>query len=269
MTRSRIIVSLVLAMNAGTALASDVESSSGRPPAPSPHCFDGRDVREAVQSDPQTIGLRLGDESRYRLELAEACPGALRRDRVKIASRHGWVCGSNEEHVVSGDRRCALSGIAKIDARQFAELALRSNRPAADGVELDTIEVRSKRRRGFGGTTAYCLDARYMRGWSEDGGDIIVEMAPRRSGGHRYYRVELAGSCSTTTSATAVQLLSPTGGTAICGNPGDRVMFSFDGGVASSPDTLASRFAGSLAVQAGCDIKQVYPILPGETQARR
>lgn len=269
MTPCRIIVSLVLAMSAGIALASDAGSSSGRPSAPSPHCFDARDVREAVQSDPQTIALRLGDESRYRLELAEACPGALRRDRVKIASRHGWVCGSNEEHVTAGDRRCALSGIAKIDARQFAELALRSKRPAADGGDLDTIEVRSKRRHGFGGTTAYCLDARHMRGWSEDGSDIIVEVAPKRSGGHRYYRVELAGSCSTTTSATAVQLLSPTGGTAICGNPGDRVMFTFDGGAATSSDTMASRFAGSLAVQAGCAIKQVYPILPGEKQARR
>lgn len=185
MTRLRIVASLAFAMSAGATLAGEGASSSGRPPAPSPHCFDARDVREAVQSDAQTIALRLGDESRYRLELAEACPGALRRDRVKIASPHGWVCGSNEEQVVSGDRRCALSGIAKIDARQFAELALRSNRPAADGVELDTIEVRSKRRRGFGGTTAYCLDARHMRGWSEDGGDIIVEVAPKRSGGHR------------------------------------------------------------------------------------
>jgi hypothetical protein len=269
MTRCRIVVSLVLAMSAGTALASDVGSSSARPPAPAPHCFDARDVREAVQSDPQTIALRLGDESRYRLELAEACPGALRRDRVKIASRHGWVCGSNEEHVTAGDRRCALSGIAKIDARQFAELALRSKRPEADGGDLETIEVRSKRRQGFGGTTAYCFDARHMRGWREDGSDIVVEVSPKRSGGHRYYRVELASSCGETTSANALRLESPTGGTAICGNPGDRAMFSLDSGGASATGTLATRFAGSLAAQAGCAIKQVYPILPEEKQARR
>ena len=62
-----------------------------------------------------------------------------------------------------------------------------------------------------------------MRGWSEDGSDIIVEVAPKRSGGHRYYRVELASSCGETTSANAVRLMSPTGGTAICGNPGDPV----------------------------------------------
>jgi hypothetical protein len=269
MTRCRIVVSLVLAMSAGIAPASDAGSSSARPPAPSPHCFDARDVREAVQSDPQTIALRLGDESRYRLELAEACPGALRRDRVKIASRHGWVCGSNEEHVTAGDRRCALSGIAKIDARQFAELALRSKRPEADGGDLETIEVRSKRRQGFGGTTAYCFDARHMRGWREDGSDIVVELSPKRSGGHRYYRVELASSCGETTSANALRLESPTGGTAICGNPGDRAMFSVTSGGASATGTLATRFAGSLAAQAGCAIKQVYPILPEEKQARR
>jgi hypothetical protein len=269
MTRCRIVLAFVLALSAGIAPASDAGSPSARPPAPSPHCFDARDVREAVQSDPQTIALRLGDESRYRLELAEACPGALRRDRVKIASRHGWVCGSNEEQVTTGDRRCALSGIAKIDARQFAELALRSKRPVADGGDLETIEVRSKRRHGFGGTTAYCLDARHMRGWREDGSDIIVEMSPRRSGGHRYYRVELASSCGERTSASALHLESPTGGTAICGNPGDRAMFSVASGGASAPGTLATRFAGSLAAQAGCAIKQVYPILPEEKQARR
>lgn len=262
-------IAVVLTLGLGVAAATRHASAADRPPAPAAHCFDARDIREAVQSDVRTIAVRLGDESRYRLELIEECPGALRRDQVKIASQHGWVCGSNDEMVLSGRRTCPLAGLAKIDAREFAELALRAQRPAADGGDLDTIEVRGQRRRGFGGTSAFCLDARHMRGWSEDGGDIIVEVAPKRSGGHRYYRVELAGSCSTTTSATAVQLLSPTGGTAICGNPGDRVMFSFDGGGATSPDTMASRFAGSLAVQAGCDIKQVYPILPDETQASR
>lgn len=262
-------IAVVLTLGVGVAAATCDANAADRPPAPAAYCFDARDIREAVQSDVRTIAVRLGDESRYRLELIEACPAALRRDQVKIASRHGWVCGSNDEVVVSGGRACPLAGLAKIDARAFAELALRSQRPAADGGDLETIEVRSKRRRGFGGTTAYCLDARFMRGWSEDGGDIIVEVAPRRSGGHRFYRVELAGSCSTTTTATSVQLLSPTGGTAICGNPGDRVTFSFEGGGASASDTLSSRFAGSLANQAGCAIKQVYPILPGETQASR
>lgn len=262
-------IAVVLTLGVGLAAAILDANAADRQPAPAAYCFDARDIREAVQSDVSTIAVRLGDESRYRLELVDACPGALRRDQVKIASRHGWVCGSNDEVVMSGGRACPLAGLAKIDAREFAELALRAQRPAADGGDLETIEVRSTRRRGFGGTSAYCLDARYMRGWSEDGGDIVVEMSPRRSGGHRYYRVELAGSCSTTTSATAVQLLSPTGGTAICGNPGDRVMFTFDGGAATSADTMASRFAGSLAVQAGCAIKQVYPILPEEKQARR
>lgn len=262
-------IAVLLTLGVGVAAATRDANAADRPHAPAAHCFDARDIREAVQSDVRTIAVRLGDESRYRLELIDACPGALRRDRVKIASRHGWVCGSNDEVVVSGQRTCPLAGLAKIDARAFAELALRAQRPAADGGDLETIEVRSKRRRGFGGTTAYCLDARFMRGWSEDGGDIIVEVAPRRSGGHRFYRVELAGSCSTTTTATGVQLLSPTGGTAICGNPGDRVTFSFEGGGASASDTLSSRFAGSLANQAGCAIKQVYPILPGETQASR
>lgn len=264
MTHRWTAIPVALCLVIGAASASGPSKAAGRPPAPAGHCFDARDVREAVQSDAHTIAVRLGDESRYRLEMVDACPGALRRDRVQIASRHGWVCGSNEEQVMSGGRACALSGLAKIDAREFAELAMRGQRPAAKEGELETVEVRAKRRQGFGGSTSYCFDARHMRGWREDGSDIVVEVSPKRSGGHRYYRVELASSCSETTSANAVQLVSPTGGTAICGNPGDRVMFSLDGGAANAPGTLASRFAGSLSAQAGCSIKQVYPLLPGE-----
>jgi hypothetical protein len=247
-----------------------------QPPSPAPHCLNAREVREAHQSDAHTLALRLNDESRYRLELADACPAALVRDRPTLVSREGWVCGSNEEYVDLGDRRCAVAGLAKIDAREYADHALRgrryassldaSGKSALDKNTLETIEVRSRQqRRTFGGTTAYCLDARHMRGWREDGDDIVVEVSPLRSGGNRYYRVELAGQCSEMITMQTLRLESPTGGSAICGTPGDRAFFSRNEALSfGSAAILRPLSEGGLAAGFGCAISRVYPLLPDE-----
>jgi hypothetical protein len=251
---------------AATPTVAEPPAARGVPPAP--HCFDARDVIEARQSDERTIALRLRDESRYRVELADACPHALFAERARLVSAQGWICGSNEEYVEADERRCALAGFARIDAREYADHALRSRRavPRSDDPVLDTIRVSARRGRGFGGTTAFCLDTRHMRGWSEDGNDLIVEVSPKRSGGHRYYRVELAGACTEMITMDALQLDSPTGGTAFCGNPGDRAVFSRQGssGRLFSAGIDRRIAESSLAARAGCMVSRVYPILPGE-----
>lgn len=178
MTKSAVFALLLSSMPVAGSSASDVQA-----PPPAPHCFSARDVREVRQSDPQTLAIRLGDGARYRLELADACPGAMRAQSLRLTSRQGWICGSNEEILEMGERRCAVAGLARIDAREYAEHALHSDRQGGNVAELATLEVRGKRRRGFGGTTAYCVDARYMRGWSEGKGDLIVEMSAKRSSG--------------------------------------------------------------------------------------
>jgi Family of unknown function (DUF6491) len=241
--------------------AAILPAAATQPSPPAPHCFSAREIREVRQSDPQTFAIRLNDESRYRLELADACPDALYEDRLRVVSRHGWICGGNDEMVESGKRQCAVSGMGKIDARQYAELALASdrNRPSQ---ALERIEVRAKRGRGFGGTTAYCFDTRHLRGWREDGNDIVVEVSPKRSNGHRYYRVEFDGSCPEMVSMDTLQLDSPSGGTAFCGNAGDRALFSRSSG---SEEGFARRLIErGLAASAGCSASRVYPMLPEE-----
>lgn len=240
---------------------------SAAPPERPADCFSAREVREARQSDERTLALRLNDGSRYRVELADACPGALRDGQPRILSRGGRVCGSNDEIVESGALRCAIAGIARIDARTYAEAARDSDR--ADARALDTVEVHGIRRRGFSGTTAYCLDARYMRGWHEDGGDVVVEVSPKRSGGNRFYRVELQGDCNEASSMSILQLFSPTGGNAICGNPGDRALFMRDEALFRPAMADASPFSrrigeSGLAARYGCSVSAVYPIMPGE-----
>lgn len=239
-------------------------------PRPSPHCFSARDVREVRQSDPSTLAIRLGDDARYRLELADPCPDALRADRLQLTSRQGWICGSNEEILDLGERQCAVAGVARIDAREYAEHAVRSDRGGGIGAErgtLETIDVRGSRRpHGFGGTTAYCLDARYMRAWSEDAGGLVVEVSPRRSSGNRYYRVELGSGCAEMSSAIHMQLISGVGTTAICGNVGDRAVFFRDENVGG---VQRPRIEGSLAAQYGCTVQQVYPLLPDEDVGKR
>jgi hypothetical protein len=243
------------------AIALCVLPASAAPPQPAagPQCFDAAEVREARQSDDRTLALRLNDQSRYRLDLAEDCPAALQQARPALVSRGGMVCGNPEEYVDLGDRRCAVAGIAKIDAREYSELALRSQRGARkDDDTLDTIEVRSKRTRGFAGTTAYCLDARYMRGWHEDGNDIVVEVSPARSGGNRFYKVEFGGQCPQVRATSALRLESAIGGNAICGNAGDRAVFfalHADPVGLSSPDRSL------------CNVNLVYPLVAEESRA--
>lgn len=250
------LCAMLLLVPAAAASSSDVQA-----PPPAPHCFSARDVRDVRQSDPQTLALRLGDGAMYRLELADSCPDAIRAQHLQLTSRQGWICGSNEEILDTGERRCAIAGLARIDAREYAEHAKRSDQQYRNVATFETLEVRGKRRRGFGGTTDYCLDARYMRGWNEDKGSLIVEMSPKRSGGNRYYRVELGGSCSEMSTSSHMQLVSGVGTTAICGNIGDRAVFTRDENIGG---VLRPRTEGALAAQYGCTIRLVYPLLPDE-----
>jgi hypothetical protein len=249
--------------------ASASQPQTDQPPSPAPYCFNAREVREARQSDARTLAVRLNDESRYRIELADACPDALWSDRPQLVSQHGWICGSNAEHVEAGDRQCAVAGLARIDAREYADHVLRSQRLAKGDVNvLDSVEVRGQRRRGFAGTTATCVDTRYMRGWHDDGSDIVVEMSPKRSGGNRYYRVELGGQCTEMGSMHHLRLESAIGGNVVCGNAGDRAMFFREDNSASEPMPFLRRIHETgLAARFGCSVSRVYPILP-EDEAR-
>jgi hypothetical protein len=229
-----------------------------RLPKPAAYCMDARQMQEVKQADARTLAIWLDDGARYRLELADECPAAAVAGSAALVARDGWVCGANDEYVRDGDRQCVVAGLAPIDAEQYARLARQADR--AGGIPtLDAVSVKANANppRRFTGSPSYCLDSRHMRGWRDDGDGVIVEMAPRRTGGIRYYRVELATSCPELSSATSLTLQSGMGITAICGNPGDKVVFGSDtpeGVFMERPDEygIASRF--------GCAISLVYPM---------
>ena len=250
--RFRTLALIALAFAGGDAAA--------RPPKPAPDCMDARAIREVRQPDARTLAVLLDDGTRYRVELADDCPFAAAAGRAAIVSRHGWVCGFNEEHVRDDARRCAVAGLARISTEQYARLALQAHR--AGGIPtLDAVAVKADRRRGFTASPSYCLDTRDMRGWREDGDGLVVQVSPRRNGGIREYRVELGSACPELSSSSTVMLRSGMGRSTVCGHPGDRVLLA-------PPQAPAGEFMSrphehGIAARHGCAIALVYPLDPG------
>lgn len=236
--------------------------------APLPGCFDGRAVREAVQSDAHTLAVRLDDGARYRVDLGTACPGVTAHPDARLVSAGGWVCGRTGDYVVAGERACPVAFVFPIDAAAFAAHAVQGAESGAR--TLDRVVVTAPRRRSFRGTTAYCLDARWMRGWHEDHKGLVVEVSPKRSGGNRYYRVELEAGCARGDAAHSLQLVSRIGGAMICGLPGDVAVFSTEAEQNGLANALAlsrvSHFARAGAN--GCAVALVYPIEPNSNPSR-
>lgn len=241
------------------------------PPAAS--CLDARRVAEVVQADVHTLGVRLDDDSNFRIDLARRCPGVAAAPGVRLVSPGGWVCGrGGDETVQLGALRCPVANVARIDAKAFSTLALQGTRDP-DARVLERVEVKGERRRGFAGSPAYCFNTNHLRSWHEDGDGIVVEVSPRRSAGHRYYRVELGASCQGLTDAGHLSFVSGVGGAMICGYAGDRAVFRSDldvngmAGVFEGPIGDRSRVGRGvpgaptmLALGEGCPVAQVYPI---------
>lgn len=249
---------------------------------PAPHCLDAREAREVFQSDPRTLAVATAGGERYRVELTRECEGATARSGARMLAKEGWMCAAGNEFISAGDRLCPVQAVTRIDPAEYAAHA-RASHTSPDGtVTLSTVVVEGRRRRGFAASTSYCLNPRHVRGWSERPEGLLVEVNPRRSGGHRYYRVELARACPQLEGGGAMALHSGLGIGVVCGNPGDRVLSGtrmagpFGAGSASihaglSPLQLANgRHPGtqatatdrlqSLGAKLGCPISAVYPV---------
>ena len=238
---------------------------------PAPDCLDARQMAEVRQASPTHLAVQGQDGQRFRITLAQACPGAGDATAVLLA-RDGWVCGAGSAFVRIGDNTCAVSGLEPVDAREYAALAREAAvQAAADGVKtLETVQVRAPRRRGFAGSPSFCFNPRYLRAWSEDSKGMLVELSPRRSGGHRYYRVELAQSCPDLDAAPAIVFRSGVGIGLICGNPGDRVVAQnsgdgslFDSGDAGFMFADDERRSSRMGIRVQCSVSAVYPHEPG------
>ncbi|MBA3929995.1 MAG: hypothetical protein C0521_10470 [Xanthomonas sp.] len=243
-------------------------ASAQSPAVPAPVCLDARQVAELQQASPRQLAALDRSGQRFRIDLGEDCPGSAGA-KAQLLARGGRVCGHADEAVRIGAATCPIIGVAPVGARDYAMLARAAASLANETgpTTLDAVEVRGERRRGFGGSSSYCFDTRYLRSWSEDGKGMLVEVAPKRSGGHRYYRVELPQSCPDLNAAPAISFRSGVGISLICGNPGDRVVAEGQGesvafGVVNpvfpiSDDVRQSRFRAGMRFQ--CTVSAVYP----------
>lgn len=251
---------LVLACLASASATAEVlPGSAGAPDriAPAASCLDARDVQQLEQSSPDAIAVRDGRGQAFRIAFSAACPAVNEGRQVRLDAPQGWACGQPGEQVVVDGRHCAIRAVTPIDTRAFSQVARESSAQYAATLPTVTVtgkaDARGTRRHTFQGTPEFCFAARHVRSWNEDPKGVVVETNPRRSGGHRYYRLELAGSCTILAGGHTVEFQSGFQNGLICGNPGDRIVVG-SSGIEGDQRAGTPRFA-----RPGCDVLAVYP----------
>ena len=227
-----------------------------RSPAPSGGCLDARTIERVHAVDENTLAI---DAANGWFVVAHAT-GCVVQDKARLLAAEGWACGAGKEFVQVGTTACPVLSVTRIDGRTYAGLAAAADRrgiPLSDTPSLAPVEVEARARRavGFRGDSSYCFAPSAVRGWQLDGSNqLVVQTAPRRSGGKKSYRVELEGACPELAWADAVDFRSGVGIGLICGHAGDRA-FALDDGIALGIDEREpTRFA-----LRGCGIAAVWP----------
>jgi hypothetical protein len=231
-----------------------------RQPDLSAACVDARAMLHSVRVSPTVVTVATSDGA-YRLDLAAHCDMPAGDDLVLLAPE-GWSCGGPREFLRSGDQFCQ---IAQVQPIAFTEYTRLSRVAAAAGVEpgmtvLDPVQVTGRKSalRGFAGSSEYCFNPRFLRGWYEQGNAVVVETPPRRAGGNRRYRVELASACTDIDGALSLDFRSGVGIGLICANPGDKLLVQET--ISGQPDDrFHARFRSRLS-DVGCEITAVYPV---------
>lgn len=224
---------------------------------PAAGCIDLRDLDGGWRSADREILIRASDATGARLALDPACPIFPEGIDLVTLGPGGWACPDKSAWVRGGAITCPvvrmqpLTGDALTDALLDREAELRSS------VTLERVVVQGHRWRDIRGETDRCVDARFLRGWREDGDGLVVEVSPKRHSGHRFYRVETVNRCSDLASAHSIRLRSRSGGAAVCGHPGDKVMLL---GNASSSGLAAMGAPATHAFERGCEISRVVPL---------
>lgn len=249
---------------------------------PAPQCLDAREVREVFQSDARTLAMVQSDGQRFRVELGAVCPDATVGSDTRLLAGNGWMCGTGNEFVAVDSQLCPVAAVAPITSAEYAQHA-RASQTGSDGsTTLATVVVKGEPRHGFAASHSYCFNPRHVRGWSEDAKGVVVEVNPRRSGGNRYYRVELMRSCPHLSGPVSIAFRSGVGIGLICGNPGDDIRTGTRGtasvgSAGNDPgqplalvDGRSTEFlmTGSdrmqiLGAKSGCPIRAVYPMDAG------
>ena len=222
--------------------------------SPQPHCIDARQIGGAEGISSNTLGLRLKDGQRFKVELAQDCPAPEGRLSVR-GSKDGWLCAEPGESLVIGDAQCPISTIAPLDTRSYADLLRQRDRQVAT---LETLQIEAASQppsRGFRGTADYCVGIDAVRSWSEGPQGITVEVSPNRAAGNRFYRIEVASGCPALANSQTMTLVSGMGLGMVCGHPGDRMALGRPERELIRPGDRAN-FSGRY----DCQISRVYPV---------
>lgn len=244
---------LVLALCAALPAQAEVRT----PPAP--QCLDARTVSEVFQSDARTLAMVQADGRRFRVDLATDCPEIAADTRTRMLAAEGWMCGTGNEYVAVDTQLCPVAAVEPITSAEYAQHARESHVSPEGSTTLANVVVKGERRRGFAASHSYCFSPRHVRGWSEDPQGVVVEVNPRRSGGHRYYRVELERSCPHLSGPVEVGFHSRMGIGVICGNPGDGIQVVSTGRPSDFVKTGTDRLQ-AIGARSGCPIRAVYPL---------
>lgn len=270
-----------LFLSAALGLLSVTPSFGSDRTAPAENCLDARLVEEVFQADEHTLAVAASGGLRYRLSFTHACGDVTTTSDAKMLANEGWMCGAGNEFIAVNDRLCPVGNVARISAAEYAEHA-RASHTGADGTTtLSAVRVQGRRRRGFAASSNYCINPRFIRGWSEGPEGLLVEVNPRRSGGNRFYRVELIGSCPQLSGGSAMSMRSGMGIGLVCGNPGDTILtgtrasaglsgaagnlgpgfepLTFAGGRPADFLMTGSDHLQVMGAKFGCPIRAVYP----------
>lgn len=222
---------------------------------PASGCIDLHDLAGGWRIGEREILIRSSGNVGARLDLDTACPVFAEGVNLEILAPDGWACPSGQAFVRGGGTTCPVVRMSALSASGLADELRAWDAHVNPTVTLDRVEVRGHHWRDIRGTTDYCVDARFMRGWSQDSQGLVVEVSPRRHAGHRYYRVETTEKCLDLASAHSIRLVSRNGGAAVCGRPGDKVMLMdySSAGLVQMGGPATSAFGRS------CEINRVIP----------
>ena len=226
--------------------------ASGQPAA---DCIDLKAVTGGWRSGERELLLRSGSTDGARLALDPGCPVFEEGIDLETVAAGGVACPGQPVAVRGGGITCQVVRMSMLSAPELADALRARDAHMQARVTLDPVVVRGSRWRSIAGTTDRCVDARFLRGWRQDGNDLVVEVAPMRHAGNRYYRVETVERCPDLASTRSIRLKSRRGGAAVCGRPGDRLVLLQDG---FSPMGGAAGGSGR-----GCEISRVTPLPRG------
>jgi hypothetical protein len=234
------------------------QSSVAREP-PAAGCIDLYDLSGGWRTGERQVLIRSSGKAGARLELDAACPAFAEGVDLETLAAEGWACPGAAVFVRGGGTTCPVIRMSALSPSELAGALRRRDAQVRASVTLDRVEVRGRRHwRDIGGTTDYCVDARFLRGWRKDNEGLVVEVAPRRHAGHRYYRVETLETCPDLASTHSIRLMSRNGGAAVCGRPGDKVvLMDWPEGFTQMGSPPTSAF------ERGCEISRVTPLPRG------